>query len=465
VAGFLVAGCSSDEASTDSGKGSVADCDAIIRACHPKDDGTGDISACHDAAHDSVLAADFSYCASNRSRCVALCDAAAEVDGGAGGHGHGGAGGSAGQSHGGAAGAAGNSHGGAGGAGGASAHGYDARGSFGVGHQTIALSAADGRVLQVEVWYPADPSARGPEPAESYVAAAERDAYISLLAAAPATCATRSLPAERDASPQGTGWPLVVYSHCVSCINLSGASLAIRLASHGVAVAAPNHAGPLPFASKDTKEPLNTAQLAQRETDLELVLDSLLGDSASVPAALRGKFDATRVGALGHSFGSVTVGKLTQDDVRIRAVFGLAAPMQSPLLPGVDVTTFTVPTALLIAQEDNSVQEVGNSLMRTNFDDLKVPALEVEVLDAGHWSVSDLCGVAGFKPGCGSGTRHSSGHQGETFDYLPVAEGIAIAQTYTTSFFLAELTGDTEARQFMLAEHPAGAVKLRVKGQ
>lgn len=342
---------------------------------------------------------------------------------------------------------------------------YDAPGNFGVGHQTLSLSHPDGRKLEVEVWYPAAASAVGPEPAESYIPAAERDAYSSLLAAAPTTCATRSLPAERGATPKGDAWPLVVYSHCVSCINLSGASLAIRLASHGIAVAAPNHAGPLPFASDETKEPLTTDQLAQRELDLKLVLDNLLSDSDSVPSALHGKFDASRVGALGHSFGSVSVGKLTQDDSRIRAVFGLAAPMQNPLLAGVDVTSFTVPTALLIAQEDNSVQEVGNSFIRTNFDDLSVPALEVEVLDAGHWSMSDLCGVADFTPGCGSGTRHSSGQQGEAFDYLPVSQGIAIAQTYTTSFFLAELAGDADARQFMLTEHPQGAVKLRVKGQ
>lgn len=102
VAGLsTLVGCSSDEESTGGSKGSVADCDAIIDACHDKDPGTGDINVCHETAHDLVLGSDFSYCAANKSRCVSLCNAAAEVDGGVGGHSHGGAGGSAGHGHGG----------------------------------------------------------------------------------------------------------------------------------------------------------------------------------------------------------------------------------------------------------------------------------------------------------------------------------------------------------------------------
>ncbi|MGE0328926.1 MAG: alpha/beta hydrolase family protein [Polyangiaceae bacterium] len=338
---------------------------------------------------------------------------------------------------------------------------YGSPGAFGVGHQTLEVS--DGtRTLSVELWYPAAKSAQGPEAAETYVAEAERAAFVSLLNAAPASCPTKSLPAERDAAPQGNGWPLIVYSHCVSCINLSGASLAIRLASHGFAVAAPNHGGPLPFASEDTQEPLTVDQLAVREADLQLVMDQLSSGEV-LPEALKGHIDTTRIGALGHSFGSVTVGKLTQDDSRIRAVFGLAAPMENPILSGVDMTKIKVPTALLIAQEDNSVQEIGNSLMRTNYDKLTVSGLEVEVYDAGHWSVSDLCGIDGFTPGCGMGTRHSSGRQGESFEYLPVPEGIAIAQSYTTAFFLAELTGDSKALDYVRAAHPEGGVGVRFK--
>ncbi|MCA9647109.1 MAG: hypothetical protein KC492_40750 [Myxococcales bacterium] len=338
---------------------------------------------------------------------------------------------------------------------------YAAPGSFGVGHQTLEVSDGS-RTRTVELWYPAAKSAQGPEAVETYIAEAERQAFVDLLNAAPPSCPTKSLPAERNAAPEGNDWPLIVYSHCVSCINLSGASLAIRLASHGFAVAAPNHAGPLPFAAEDTKEPLTTDQLAEREADLQLVIDELTSGDA-LPDALKGHIDSSRVGALGHSFGSVSVGKLTQDDTRIRAVFGLAAPMENPLLAGVDVSQINVPTALLIAQEDNSVQEIGNSLMRSNYDKLSVPALEVEVYDAGHWSVSDLCGIDGFTPGCGMGTRHSSGHQGESFQYLPVPDGIAIAQSYTTAFFLAELSGDSAAADYMHAEHPEGGVGIRFK--
>ena len=132
MGGFVAAACSSDEEDTGS-KASAADCDAIIDACHTKDDGSGgDLTECHEGAHDTVGTNDFSFCAANKSRCVALCNAAEEVDGGhmhsggTGGESHGGAGGSGGHSHGGAGGAAaggagGHSHGGAGGAAGGAA--------------------------------------------------------------------------------------------------------------------------------------------------------------------------------------------------------------------------------------------------------------------------------------------------------------------------------------------------------
>ncbi|MEZ4225550.1 MAG: hypothetical protein R3B13_31650 [Polyangiaceae bacterium] len=95
------------------GTGTSDDCTAIIEACHLKDTGDpGAINDCHQAAHDN----DTATCTSKKVECVALCDAAPLVDGGAGGHAgagghvHGGAGGMAGM-----AGMAGHSHGGAGG--------------------------------------------------------------------------------------------------------------------------------------------------------------------------------------------------------------------------------------------------------------------------------------------------------------------------------------------------------------
>ena len=51
----------------------------------------------------------------------------------------------------------------------------------------------------------------------------------------------------------------------------------------------------------------------------------------------------------------------------IGAAFALAAPMENPLLPGVDVAMITEPLGFLVAREDNSITELGNNLIRSNF--------------------------------------------------------------------------------------------------
>ncbi|MCA9647108.1 MAG: hypothetical protein KC492_40745, partial [Myxococcales bacterium] len=142
---LAMSACSSDDEPA-ADKGTEADCDAIIDACHTKDDGaSGELTTCHETAHETGEGTDYTYCAANKARCIALCDAAPVVNtggtggtggSGTGGHSHGGAGGEShsggtgGESHAGgtggaaggtggtsgAAGSGGHSHGGAGGA-------------------------------------------------------------------------------------------------------------------------------------------------------------------------------------------------------------------------------------------------------------------------------------------------------------------------------------------------------------
>ena len=85
--GLAAVGCSSDDKEdTGSGGFTLEDCQAIITACHEKDDYSGgEISVCHEDAHEAEHSGDYSQC--DRDRCVALCDAAEHPGaGGAGGH-------------------------------------------------------------------------------------------------------------------------------------------------------------------------------------------------------------------------------------------------------------------------------------------------------------------------------------------------------------------------------------------
>lgn len=332
-------------------------------------------------------------------------------------------------------------------------------GPYAVASTTLLLEDA-ARALPVEVWYPAVERARaaaeqGEPIAAMIVGATDRARYEALLADAPPGCPTRTVHSARDADPAEGPWPLVVYSHCHACTRSSIASVAERLASHGIAVAAPDHLGNTLFdLLDDDLMGLNEQTLRMRVADVRFVLDALLA-GAGVPEKLKGRFDATRLGAMGHSFGSVTTGVFAREEPRIKAVVGLAAPMENPLLPYVKMAEVPQPVLFLLAREDNSITEFGNDFIRDNFDEATGPAWKVEVDDAGHFSFHDLVGLhPSFEQGCGDAKRQTTSD--ETFTYLAPAQAVAVAQSWVTAFFAARLQDD-EAAQTFLTEPPSQA--------
>ena len=243
----------------------------------------------------------------------------------------------------------------------------------------------------------------------------------------------------------------MLFSHCHSCTRLSNATTAARLASHGFVVAAVDHASDTLWdhlAGHDSD--ITSAVLEVRAADVRFLLDMLpmLVDDA----------DLTHVGVFGHSFGSVTAGRVAQLDDRISAAAGLCAPMDNPLTPGVDITALAMPLMFILAEEDNSITEFGNTLIRNNFRDAPSSVWKYEVPDAGHWSVSDLDGLVPiFAPGCGPSTRMSDGTD---FTYLDPTTGRALAAAYVTAFFRSALLGDAGATSYLdtasfgvMAEH------------
>ena len=220
-----------------------------------------------------------------------------------------------------------------------------------------------------------------------------------------------------------------------------------------------DHAGEMPYDPDASGETLSMEQLSERARDIRTTIDSsldgvLFGQSEVLKSV---SVDPSRIGILGHSFGAVTAGKVVQNDPRVRAVAGLAAPIDNVLFPGVSIDEINVPLLLVLAEEDNSILELGNDFIRANYVDANPPVWRIDVADAGHWSFSDLCGLTmSFLPGCGSGQRHSAGRTGETFDYRPVAEIIQLTQQYTTAFFLAYLDGRMDAFNRLSGEPDEG---------
>lgn len=349
---------------------------------------------------------------------------------------------------------------------------YGQPGPHPVGHTRIVIDDASGtRALPVEIWYPADPAqaaaAEAGVPLEEFEPRGpERELLAGLVVDAPAGCTRAQTRSAAEAAPAEAAapYPLVVFSHCHECVRFSSFSIAERLASHGFGVAAVDHVGNTLYdAQAGTGVPLSSEFLAVRATDVARVLDVLLdGGAPELPPELVGRFDPARVGAMGHSFGAVTTGRVLQDDDRVRAGVVIAAPVQSPLLPGVALAEIAEPMLMMLAQEDNSILEVGNNLLRSNFDQANPPVWLVEFADAGHWSFSDVCGlVPAFDPGCGDGLRQTEPLT--PFTYLDNELARDTAASYAARFFAAHLRDEVAADAELDVADPEGIVTVSVR--
>lgn len=341
---------------------------------------------------------------------------------------------------------------------------HETAGPHAVSHDSFDLTdIARARTLRVHVWWPTTDAPTSLAFEQLLPVGPDRDSYGALLAAAPADCPTRSVSLSPAAELPAAGgpWPLIVFSHCHGCLAISGATIAARLASHGFVVAAPDHTDNTLFDTLDgTGVALSKDFLQTRAADVSFVLDRLLDAGASdVPATIRGALDSSRVGVFGHSFGAVTTGLVLQDDPRPKAGVALAAPMENPLLSGVSMAKISEPVLFVVAREDNSIGEIGNTILRDNFAQGNPPLIKVEIADAGHWSLSDLCAITpDLSAGCGEAQRQTD--PSATFSYLPAAQGRAIAAAYVTAFFAAELKGDAAGRKYARAPHPAALVTV-----
>jgi predicted dienelactone hydrolase len=333
---------------------------------------------------------------------------------------------------------------------------YGNAGPYAVGSVTVTMTDRTGtRTLPVEIWYPADEAARAEaeagRPLEAFEEGMRATRLGELAAAAPATCVRRTMHAAAApaAATSATPWPVVIFSHCHTCTRYDMAEVMERLASHGIVVAAPDHVdNTLWDQLEGTAVGVTTEFLAVRSSDVSSVLDRLLDPSAAeLPADLRGQLDASRVAVMGHSFGAATTGAVTRDDDRFIAGLAVAAPIS--VLGPVSLASIEEPFGFLLMREDNSISEIGNRFIRMDAMRLSAAATVVEVDDAGHWSISDLCGlVPAFEAGCGEGVRGSV--PGDVpFTYVDSAQARELAADVAAGFFAVHLLGDPGGDTFV----------------
>lgn len=345
---------------------------------------------------------------------------------------------------------------------------YGAWGSAPVGHATFTITdASRSRALPVEVFYPADESARAAAdvgtPFADFEPPGDRhDTLAGLVAAAPAGCVRTRTHSAADLPIASGTYPLVVFSHCSGCMRYSSANLAEHLASRGFVVAAADHVGNTIWdALAGTNADVDADFLATRVADVRYVVDAALGGDAAVPPWVTAAVDPQRIGIFGHSYGGLTTGLAVQLDPRFRAGFSVAAPMA--LFDPADMTQMHAPLFFLLATEDNSIGELGVDLMRSNWRQANPPAELVEVRDAGHWSFSDIPGLTSdFAPGCGHGLRMPTDDDdgGEDFAYLDNETARGIGAGYVDAFFASQLGGDAAADAYSSTAHPDGVVTV-----
>jgi hypothetical protein len=121
--------------------------------------------------------------------------------------------------------------------------------------------------------------------------------------------------------------------------------------------------------------------------------------------------------------------------------------MENILYGEVLMEFITVPLGLLEATEDNSITEVGNVFIRENFSKANTPAYKLDIVDAGHWSVTNIAGLDDFfSPGCGDDLRQTNG---EPFTYVAVEAANGYTATFATAFFAAHLLAEPTALELL----------------
>lgn len=346
-----------------------------------------------------------------------------------------------------------------GGAPAADATDWAAPGAYAAGTVSRAI-AVDGRDVPVQVWYPAIGAAAATDLHLLVADPTNRATLAGLLEAAPPGCPATRNAAALDATPaELEPSPLVALSHCHTCLGISNGTIAAHLASHGFVVVAPDHVGNTLFdLEAGDGGTLDEATLASRAADVRAALDEAL-DGTLLPAGVAVDPDAVGVG--GHSFGSVTAGRVLDTDPRVVSALAIAAPIDNPLLQGADAAGLTEPLMMVLLEEDNSIGAIGNTVIETNFAELGGPGWLVRVPDAGHWSVSDLCGVVeGFLPGCGEDERQSDG---TPFRYPLADDGRATASALAAAFFAHTLRGDADAGGWLSTPETALPVTVETR--
>lgn len=317
---------------------------------------------------------------------------------------------------------------------------YAATGPYPVGVATVALPAGN----PVEIWYPAAKPATG---TISYDVRDYTPEAIKALLTADIP-ATFTIAADRDSAAAEGSFPLAIYSHGFSGINVGSSFLTAHLASWGIVVAAPEH------PARDLAAATGGTMNQDPQVSIDDILQTIELIKSSAPAPLAGRVDTDNIVLIGHSAGGGTVLGAAAQSSDVDAYVSLA----SGAFGRRDDTTSTTaapPTmpdmpSLFVAGRNDAVVP-WDSVTQVAFDAAPSPSRLWVIDGVGHNGFDDFCtfgdgtGIIGIAEAAGLGafldsqpTFRKLGEDGCKPPNVPVTEAWPVIRHVVTAFVLEQ---------------------------
>ena len=212
-----------------------------------------------------------------------------------------------------------------------------------IGRQSLLLAdpTRDGRLLGVDVWYPA----------------ATSGAELSVYSLMPGV-EFLSAAAQHDALAASGPFSLIIFSHGRTGMRFNYSLLCEALAGRGAVVVSSDHPGDVLTDWLMGQQADDRTNEVNRVGDAHFLIQSFAGATHGVPASISTAVDTNRIAIVGHSYGAYTAlataagarGVTAHDGVR--AIVGLQ-PYSRTLSDGA-LARITTPTLLVLAELDQT---------------------------------------------------------------------------------------------------------------
>jgi hypothetical protein len=273
----------------------------------------------------------------------------------------------------------------------------------------------EARRFQIQVWYPAEPSAADERaPWMNHAEVFSRSISTGLLDLPPFFLdhlALVKLPAYKDSKVASTndGYPIILFSHGWKGFNTQNTGQALQLASHGFVVIgvqhtygavvtvfddrtlASNNPSALPSGAPDDEYDIAAHKLAdQWAGDMGFALDFIEEQNSDPQSPFFNSLDPSLVGVYGHSTGGGAAVQFCGTDSRCKALFG-QDPFMRPVSYEVLDRGLTQPSFFMFSQRwTDDVESINNKLFNKFYVNLEEPLGAVSIEGTAHYDFTDL---------------------------------------------------------------------------